>query len=73
MCLILTVVFLFLSIQAAIENDWPFTVLYSLLSIFFIWLLVNNIRAVLKHRGKCANSGCSPFNIFKRSQKKGYD
>ncbi len=70
MCLILTVVFLVLSFQAMMDNEWPFALIYGLLTLFFVWLLQNNVRAVLIHKGRCSPGGCSLFSFFKRSDKK---
>lgn len=73
MCLILTILFLVLSINSAMNEEWPFTLLYSALSLFFIWLLVNNIKAVLKYKGRCSPDGCSLFDLFKRADKQSDD
>ena len=69
MCLILTVVFLVLAIQAFIASDWPFALLYSVIALFFVWLLQNNVKAILKHKGRCSPSGCSFFDLFKGFKK----
>ena len=69
MCLILTVVFLVLAGQAFLQSDWPFAALYSVIALFFVWLLQNNIKAILKHKGKCGPSRCSIFDFFKRAPK----
>ena len=64
MCLILTIVFIVLAAQAFMAADWAFGALYAAIAIFFVWLLQNNVKAILKHKGKCA-SGCSFFDLFK--------
>jgi len=69
LCLILTTLFLVLSIQSAINKEWPFTLLYSALSIFFIFLIVNNIKALLKRKDGCSSGGCTFFDLFKRADK----
>jgi len=73
MCLILTILFGLLTIQALIDHDWSFALLYSVITLFFIWLLVDNIKAVLIHKGQCSSSGCSILDLFKRSKKKPND
>ena len=70
MCLILTIVFLLLSVQAFMQNDWSFALLYSAIAIFFIWLLQNNVKAILKHKGRCGPSGCSFFDLFRSKSRK---
>ena len=69
MCLILTVVFLVLAVQAFIASDWPFALLYSVITLFFVWLLQNNVKAILKHKGRCSPDGCSLFDLFKGFKK----
>ncbi len=63
MCLILTIVFLVLAAGAVMDHDWTFASLYSAIALFFIWLLQNNVRAVLNKKGRCA-SGCSLSSLF---------
>ncbi|WP_456390355.1 hypothetical protein [Hydrogenimonas sp.] len=70
MCLILTVVFLILAVQAFIASDWPFALLYSVITLFFVWLLQNNVKAILKHKGRCSPSGCSFFDLFRFKSRK---
>ncbi len=55
------------------NNEWPFALLYGLLTLFFLWLLVTNIRVILKHKRGCGPSGCSPFGPLKRPKKKSDD
>ncbi len=69
-CLILTVIFITLGVQALLQNDWPFALLYGAIATFFLWLLQNNIKAILRHRGRCGPKGCSLFDLFKGFQKK---
>ncbi len=69
MCLILTIVFVVLAVQAFIASDWPFFALYSAIALFFVWLLQNNVKAILIHKGKCSPGGCSFFDLFKRTKK----
>ena len=52
------------------QSDWPFAALYTLIALAFLWLLQNNVRAVLKHKGRCGPSGCSFFDLFKRTHKR---
>ncbi|RUM43808.1 MAG: hypothetical protein DSY46_07265 [Hydrogenimonas sp.] len=73
MCLILTILFIVLGIQAIIDHNWSFAALYGAITLFFIWLLVDNIKAVLIHKGQCSSSGCSIFDLLKRSKKKPND
>jgi len=68
-CLILLVIFSVLAVQAFMASDWPFAALYTAIALFFAWLLQNNVKAILKHKGKCGPSGCSFFDLFKRSKK----
>jgi hypothetical protein len=69
LCLILTVLFIVLAAQAFMAAEWPFAALYAALALFFLWMLLNNVRAILKHKGKCGPSGCSFFDLFKRAKK----
>jgi len=68
-CLILTIVFLVLAVQAFMASDWSFFALYSAIALFFVWLLQNNIKAILIHKGRCSPADCTFANLFKRSKK----
>jgi len=50
-------------------SDWSFFALYSAIALFFVWLLQNNVKAILIHKGRCSPSGCSFFDLFKGSKK----
>ncbi|WP_353662179.1 hypothetical protein [Hydrogenimonas sp. SS33] len=69
MCLILTIVFIVLAVQAAMTGEWAFTALYGTIALFFVWLLQRNVRTVLAMKGRCGPSGCSFFDLFKRPEK----
>ena len=69
MCLILTLLFLVLATQAAMQGAWGSFALYGVLALLFAALLVNNVKAVLRHKGKCGPDGCSVFDFFKRAPK----
>ena len=49
------------------QSDWPFAILYSLLFLFFSWLLFYNVRAVLKRKHSC-RTGCFDLDLFKRKK-----
>ena len=70
MCLILTVLFLVLAVQAAMQGMWGLFSLYALLTLLFSALLVNNVKAVMRHKDRCGPDGCSFFDLFKGLQKK---
>ena len=70
MCLILAVLFLVLAVQAAMQGAWGFLALYGVLALLFVALLINNVKAVMRHKGKCGPGGCSFFDLFKGFQKK---
>ena len=74
MCLILLVVFAVMAVQAfAAAADWTFGTLYTLIALFFLWLLQNNIKAILIHKGRCSPGGCSLLALLKRADKKPKD
>ncbi len=66
MCLILVVLFTVLAVQMWMDGDWGYFALYTLLALMFTALLVTNVKAVLKYKGRCGPDGCSLFDFLKR-------
>ncbi|BDY13768.1 hypothetical protein HCR_20800 [Hydrogenimonas cancrithermarum] len=52
------------------QNDWVFAALYGTIATFFIWLLQNNIKAIMRKKGRCSPGRCSLLDLFKRPDKK---
>ncbi len=68
MCLIIAIVFLVLAVQSVMGGEWLFAALYGAVALFFLWLLQNNVKAVMRHKGRCGPS-CSFLDLFKRPKK----
>ena len=73
MCLIITIVMLFLAIQNLISNFWLAGSIQLLIALVFLFLLIRNIRLTHCER----NGGCDNFcmlpewliEVFKRRDK----